>query len=224
MTLKDKAYDNNKNFVIALDGPSAVGKGLIGTMVATEFNLKYLQSSLVYRGLAYICITKNISSNDVNSIIQLSLSENIIDQAQGIDLNLEEIGIFASNISTIPEVRNNLGKYLLRLIKETPRIIMEGRDIGTIIAPNADLKIFLTADTEIRAARRFKQLQEEGKDCMLIDVLKQMQLRDSQDSSRLAAPLKAADDAKIIDTSDASPEEVLFKIKNFINKCSLKNI
>jgi CMP/dCMP kinase len=217
MTLKNKAYDHTQRFVIALDGPSAVGKGLIGSMIAKEFNLKYVQSSLVYRGLAYICLSRNISCNDVDSIIKLSSSENIIDQVQGVDLNLEEIGIFASNISTIPKVRDNLGKYLLHLIKETPRIIMEGRDIGTIIAPNADLKIFLTADAEIRATRRFKQLQEEGKDCILSDVLNQMQLRDLQDSSRSAAPLKAADDAKIIDTSNATPDEVLFKIKNFIS-------
>lgn len=218
MSLKEQAYDSTRNFVVALDGPSAAGKGLIGSMLSKEFNLRYIQSSIVYRGLAYLCIKKKISSNEIDKVIKLSASKNIIKLIEGVDLNLEEIGQFASKISTIPEVRKNLGKYLLELIKETARIIMEGRDIGTLIVPNADLKIFITATPKIRALRRYKQLQASTKDCILSDILDQIKLRDLRDSSRKSAPLKAASDALVIDTSNLSPEEVIQKIKNSLAK------
>ncbi|MDA9163434.1 (d)CMP kinase [Rickettsiaceae bacterium] len=216
MRLIDKANDLNAKFVVALDGPSAAGKGLIGRLVAEKFGLVYVQSSIVYRGLAYVCMMAGISADDEGGIIELSASSDVITEVEGVDLNIEAIGEFASKLSVIQEVRENLGVYLINLIRNTPRIIMEGRDIGTVVAPNADLKIFITANVEVRAKRRFKQLQDEGKDCILSDVLKLLKSRDDRDSTRAAAPLKAASDALLIDTSDLPPEEVLQKIVNFM--------
>ena len=216
MRLIDKANDLNTEFIVALDGPSAAGKGLIGRLVAEKFGLVYVQSSIVYRGLAYVCMMAGISADDEGGIIELSASSDVITEVEGVDLNIEAIGEFASKLSVIQEVRKNLGIYLINLIGNTPRIIMEGRDIGTVVAPNADLKIFITANVEVRAKRRFKQLQYEGKDCILSDVLKLLKSRDDRDSTRAAAPLKAASDALLIDTSDLPPEEVLQKIVNFM--------
>ena len=216
MQLSEKMYNQDNDFVVALDGPSASGKGLIGSMLAEEFGLKYVQSSIVYRGLAYICLQDNISPDDFDSVIKLSATVDVVAQTYGVDLNLEIIGDVASKISSIVQVRRNLGHYLKKLIETTPRIVMEGRDIGTVIAPNADLKIFITANVQVRAARRFKQLRLEGKECILSDVLDLLKSRDKRDRLRSAAPLKAAADALVIDTSDLAPADVIQKIKDFV--------
>ena len=216
ISLKEKAYNIRNHFVIALDGPSGSGKGHIGNMLADLLSLKYVQSSLVYRGLAFICLQEKISEDDIASVINLSKAPDILEKIQGIDLAREDIARIASKISAVPEVRENLGKYLVKLTKENHRIIMEGRDIGTVIAPDADLKIYLTADVKVRALRRYKQLLSEGKECILQDVLDQMIKRDERDSNRAAAPLMPAKDAYIIDTGDLSPDEIVLKIKNII--------
>jgi cytidylate kinase len=218
MNIKEKANNRDSRFVIALDGPSASGKGLLGSMLAEKFTLNYVQSSIVYRGLAYICLQKNINLEDVTAIIELSATEDVISRVYGVDLNVERIGDIASKLSIIPEVRKNLGLYLKHLIETTPRIIMEGRDIGTVVAPNADLKIFITADVEVRAKRRFKQLRMEGKDCILSEVLDLLKDRDNRDITRSAAPLKQAEDALVIDTTNLTPIQVIQKIEDFISK------
>lgn len=216
MSLKEKAYNLKHPFVIALDGPSGAGKGLIGSMLAELFELKYVQSSLVYRGLAFICIQEGVLEDDVESVIKLSKVPGIITRTIGVDLGKEDIAAIASKISQVPEVRDNLGKDLVRLIEENKRIIMEGRDIGTVIAPNADLKIFLTADVKVRASRRYKQLISEGKECILQDVLDQMIRRDERDSLRVTAPLIPAEDSYVIDASNLTPDQVVQKIKNIV--------
>lgn len=218
MSLEEKANNKNLDFKIALDGPSASGKGLIGNMLAEEFGLKYVQSSIVYRGLAYVCMEDAIDADNIEDVIRAAKNEDIISRVKGVDLNVELIGDFASKISTINSVRTSLTKYLSSLMIDTPRIIMEGRDIGTVVAPDADAKIFISADVEVRAMRRYKQLQLEGKDCILGDVLDLLKKRDARDSNRNAAPLKAADDALVIDTSKLEPSEVILKIKEFIYK------
>ena len=218
MSLEEKVNNKNLDFKIALDGPSASGKGLIGSMLAEEFDLKYVQSSIVYRGLASVCIEEGIDPGDIEAVIITAENEDIISRTKGVDLNVELIGDVASKISTIGRVRTSLTKYLTNLMSDTPRIIMEGRDIGTVVAPDADVKIFISADVEVRAMRRYKQLQLEGKDCILGDVLDLLKKRDARDSNRSAAPLKAADDALVIDTSNLEPSEVVLKIKEFIYK------
>ncbi|MDP5110397.1 MAG: (d)CMP kinase [Rickettsiaceae bacterium] len=216
MNLTEKANNKNLDFKIALDGPSASGKGLIGSMLAKEFSLKYVQSSIIYRGLAFVCIEDGIDPDNIDAVMHASENEDVISRVKGVDLNTELIGDVASKISTIPGVRANLTKYLINLMNNTPRIVMEGRDIGTVVAPDADVKIFISADVQVRAMRRYKQLQSEGKDCILDDVLDLLKKRDARDSNRNVAPLKAADDALVIDTSELNPSEVILKIKEFI--------
>ena len=214
--LKEKAYNQHNRFVIALDGPSASGKGSIGRMLASEFNLEYVQSGIFYRSLAYLCIVNNIDVTEVKKIIELSGSNNLTEFTKGVDLNQENIGNYASKISTIPEVRANINKYLILMVKTRSRIIMEGRDIGTVIAKDADLKIFITADVNKRAERRYKQLHEEGKKCKLEEVLELLKERDLRDSMRITDPLLVSSDAFVIDTSNINQKQVIAEIKNYI--------
>ncbi|MEG8230478.1 (d)CMP kinase [Candidatus Rickettsia tasmanensis] len=211
--LKTKAFDISQNFTISLDGPAASGKGTIGLILAKKFSLKYFQSSIVYRQLAFDCISQKIDVTDIDAVIALS-KELKLDN--NFDLENENIGNIASQIAVISEIRNNLNKYLINLVKTTPRMIMEGRDIGTIVAPDADLKIFITANPQIRAERRYKQLQAKGKTCILDEILWQIILRDKRDKERKAAPLLPASDALIIDTSKLSAMEVVEEVTNYI--------
>jgi cytidylate kinase len=217
LNLKERAFDFKNRFVVALDGPSASGKGTIGQMLAKILGLKYFQSSIVYRGLALMCINQGISLDNRPKIISLSKSPSIIEYAQNIDLNDENIADVASKIATIPEVRENLGVHLIKLIENTHRIIMEGRDIATVIAPNADLKIFITADVNTRAERRYKQLHAKGKKYILSEILNQLKARDIRDQERDVAPLVPAKDSLVIDTSNLAPEQVVEKIQEFIH-------
>lgn len=202
--------------VISLDGPSGSGKGLIGSMMAKEFSLKYFQSSLIYRGLAYICMSRNIAPEETEKIIKIARSLDIVQATKNIDLNTEEIGNFTSKISSILEVRNIISFCLKDIVRNNHRILMEGRDIGSVIAPDADLKLFITADIITRAKRRYKQLCLEGKSCILSDVLNLMRERDKRDSLRKSSPLEIPHDAILVDTSNLSPEEVIEKIKSRI--------
>ncbi|ABV75121.1 cytidylate kinase [Rickettsia akari str. Hartford] len=211
--LKTKAFDFAKNFAIALDGPAASGKGTIGLILAKKFSLQYFQSSIVYRQLAFDCINQKIDVTDMDAVIALSKALKLDSH---LDLEHESIGDMASQIAVISEVRNNLNKYLINLVKTTPRIIMEGRDIGTVVVPEADLKIFITANPQIRAERRYKQLQAKGKKCILDEILRQIILRDKRDKERKAAPLLPASDALIIDTSELSAMEVVEEVTNYI--------
>ena len=211
--LKTKAFDISQNFTISLDGPAASGKGTIGLILAKKFSLKYFQSSIVYRQLAFDCISQKIDVTDIDSVIALS-KELKLDN--NFDLENENIGNIASQIAVISEIRNNLNKYLINLVKTTPRMIMEGRDIGTVVAPDADLKIFITANPQIRAERRYKQLQAKEKTCILDEILRQIILRDKRDKERKTAPLLPASDALIIDTSKLSAMEVVEEVTNYI--------
>ncbi len=214
--LKQKLENNEQTLKIALDGPSASGKGTIGRILAKQWNLQYFQSSLIYRGLAFLCLQNNLEINDIEQIITLSKQTNIMDLVKKIDLQQEEIGIYTSKISTIEAVRSNLTMQLMQIAHDYPRIIMEGRDIGTVVFPEADLKIFIDADVNQRAMRRYKQLRSEGKECIMNEVLKLLKERDARDSSRKIAPLIASDDALVIDTSDLSPHEVISKIEDYV--------
>lgn len=200
-----------ENCVIALDGPSGAGKGLIGSMLAQKFSLKYFQSSSIYRMLASACLEKNINCDDESNILKLLNKHDLFDNYR-LDLQTEEIGNYASKISTISSVRAKITEKLQRLILYYGRILMEGRDIGTVVAPNANLKIFLTANIHARAKRRYKQLCLNGKECIFDDVLSSMIERDQRDQKRSVAPLIQSKDAIIIDSSDLTPDQVIEEI------------
>lgn len=219
ISLKTKALDLSLSFKIALDGPAASGKGTLGKALAREFGLEFFSSGSLYRNLAYLCLDEGIEHSDLESVIKKSSDPSILSiNPENYSARSEEIGNYASKIAGIKEVRENLNILQRNLIKSKPRILTEGRDIGTIIAPDSDLKLYLEASAEVRALRRYKQLRLEGKNCILADVFDDLVARDRRDSFRGEAPLRPASDALVIDTSELSLEEALSKIEDYILK------
>ena len=217
-TLKEKAFDKKNSLIITLDGPSASGKGTIGRILADKLELRYVQSSILYRALAYLCVKAKVKLDDIEGILTIAKKDLKIENYAELDLSDEDIGDAASKISVFLEVRMHVNASLKKLIINSHRIIMEGRDIGTVIAPNADLKLFVTANLEVRAERRFKQLQLAGKKCIISDVLKQLAQRDLRDTSRDFAPLLIAKDALVIDSSDLNPEQVVEVVIEYLSQ------
>ena len=206
-------------YSIAVDGPSGAGKSTIARAVSEKFGFIYLDTGAIYRTLGLAVKRRGISPKDepaVRRILpELFIDIEFIDNSQHMLLNGEdvtallrtpEISMAASDVSALPPVREFL-MDLQRSYALKHHVIMDGRDIGTVVLPNAGLKIFLTASAEKRAERRYLELREKGTPCTPEEVLEDMRLRDYNDSHRAAAPLKKAEDAVELDTSDLTLEE-----------------
>jgi cytidylate kinase len=216
ITLKEKAYNTERRFIIAIDGPSASGKGTIAKMLAEKFTMKNFASSIFYRKLASLALKKALDASAVEQIIKLSEKAEELNSYITDDLYNEAVTQFSSKIAAIPEVRLNLRKPQRLLIEHNRRLVLDGRDIGTIIAPDADLKLFFVASDEERAKRRFDQLSENGQHYDLNEIHKSIKERDARDQEREASPLKPASDAIIIDTTKLNADETLAKIVDII--------
>lgn len=204
---------------IAIDGPGGAGKSTVAKAVAKKLDILYVDTGALYRTVGLYVRSKNVDPHDVAGVSallpEISLEVRYENGAQCVYLNgvnhgdairTSEMSMYASAVSAIPSVR----AFLLETQKEIARknsVIMDGRDIGTVILPDADVKIFMTASAECRAMRRYKELVEKGQDVTYEGVLADMNKRDGQDSSRAIAPTKAADDAILLDNSDMSLEE-----------------
>ena len=206
---------------IAIDGPAGAGKSTIAKLVAKEKGYIYVDTGAMYRGLAIHFLKKGIQPDEKEKIIDAckdaEVSIGYEDGAQQIYLNGENItamlreeavGNMASISSAVPEVRAKLLDLQRNLAKEKD-VVMDGRDIGTHVLPNADVKIYLTASVECRANRRFKELTEKGIACNYDEIAQDIQERDTRDMNREIAPLKKADDAVLVDGSDMTIEEVV---------------
>ena len=206
---------------IAIDGPAGAGKSTIAKLVAKEKGYIYVDTGAMYRGLAIHFLKKGIQPEEKEKIIDACKDAEVRigyeDGAQQIYLNGENItamlreeavGNMASISSAVPEVRAKLLDLQRNLAKEKD-VVMDGRDIGTHVLPNADVKIYLTASVECRANRRFKELTEKGIACDYDEIAKDIQERDTRDMNREIAPLKKADDAVLVDSSDMTIEEVV---------------
>ena len=211
----------DKIFKIAIDGPSGAGKSTIAKAVAKNLGIDYIDTGAMYRGLAIHFLKKGIQPDEKEKIIDAckdaEVSIGYEDGAQQIYLNGENItamlreeavGNMASISSAVPEVRAKLLDLQRNLAKEKD-VVMDGRDIGTHVLPNADVKIYLTASVECRANRRFKELTEKGIACNYDEIAQDIQERDTRDMNREIAPLKKADDAVLVDSSDMTIEEVV---------------
>lgn len=214
---------------VAIDGPAGAGKSTIAKRIAGDMEYLYIDTGAMYRTLAYKAIKNGIEIKDEQSVTAM-LSDTKLDivysggmqrmLADGIDvtdcIRTPEVSAGASDISAIPFVR----KWLLdtqRSLAENNNCLMDGRDIGTVVLPDADVKIFLTASPETRAQRRFDELKEKGIDVTYQKVLEDMKERDKNDSTRACAPLKQADDAVFVDTSSLTFEESVSLIKQIIS-------
>ena len=207
-------------FKIAIDGPAGAGKSTIAKRAAKELKFVYIDTGAMYRAIGLAAIRAGVDPNgDVIGIEELlkNLKIDIAHSEAGqqvflngedvsTEIRLPEVSVAASDVSKIPAVRSKL-LDLQRSIAEKTDVIMDGRDIGTVVLPNADLKIFLTASVEDRAMRRFKELCEKGIECNFDDVKKDMEYRDKNDSEREIAPLKPADDSVFVDTTGNTLEE-----------------
>ncbi len=207
--------------LIAIDGPAGSGKGTIAKMLAKKFNLVYLDTGKLYRAVALQALLEagyNSNSNqteiDINKISKIAiyssknLDSNLLNNP---NLDGEFIGKFASIVSAIPEVRSNLIEFQRNIAKAPQGAVLDGRDIGTIICPNADYKFFITANLEARAKRRYEQLKSNPQ-ITYQKVYDDIFNRDERDKARIIAPLARADDAILIDTSELSIDDVFNKI------------
>ena len=215
---------------IAIDGPSGSGKSTLAKAVAKELGIIYVDTGALYRTVGYFVYANGKDPHNASEVEALLPSVNIElkyeNGAQRVILNGEDLGdkirlpqmsMYASAVSAIPAVR----RFLLEMQKSLARensVVMDGRDIGTVIIPDADLKIFLTASVETRAQRRTIELLEKGVDARYDDVIADMIARDQQDKSRDIAPALPADDAIIFDNSEMSVEESLKEIVRLVNE------
>ena len=209
-----------EHFTIALDGPGGAGKSTLAKAIAKKLNILHVDTGAIYRTIGYAAFARSLNAKDEAQIAPLLEKIHIdmaFDEAGGQkmlldgkdvsrEIRLPEISMYASNVSALPCVR----AYLLEMQRDTAKkrsVIMDGRDIGTVVLPNAQVKIFLTAAPEIRAKRRYDELCAKGVQTTFEEVLADLNKRDYDDSHRAAAPLKQADDAVLADTSGLDFEQ-----------------
>ena len=214
---------------IAIDGPAGAGKSSIAKLVAKNLGIVYVDTGAMYRTMALACLRDGVDTSDEQAVSKkvgdVEISIEYIDGAQHIflgtddissEIRQEEVGKNASLIARYAFVRSKLVSIQQELATRQD-VIMDGRDIGTVVLPDAYLKVFLTASSKVRAQRRYKELVEKGVECDIDEIEKDIIARDEQDMNREVSPLKQADDAVLVDTSDMSIDQVVSRIMELYN-------
>ena len=210
----------NGHFAIAIDGPSGAGKSSLARRCASALGFLYVDTGAIYRTVGLAAWQRGIDRKDEAAVaamlpeldIRMAYNESgeqrmyLNGEDVSSNIRLPEISICASDVSALPKVRAFLLEMQRKMARENS-VIMDGRDIGTVVLPDAELKIFLTASARARAERRMKELVAKGVEANFEDVLRDIEYRDRQDSSRAAAPLKAAEDAVTVDTTEIDFDE-----------------
>ncbi len=215
---------------IAIDGPAGAGKSTIAKMVAKKMNLIYVDTGAMYRAMALFMLRNGISPDDVEGISEKCKEADIsIEYEEGVQvvylngenvnafLRTEEVGNMASKTSVQPAVRKKLVE-LQQALAARKDCIMDGRDIGTCVLPGADVKVYLTASSYVRAKRRYDELIAKGEDCDLEQIRLDIEERDYRDMNREHSPLRQAEDAILVDSSDMTIEEVAEKIMSLCKR------
>lgn len=214
----------SKNYNVAIDGPAGAGKSTIAKRAAKELQYIYVDTGAMYRAMALYLIRNKVDAKNVDAIAEAcafaDISIEYRDGEQVVLLNgenvnpylrTEEVGKMASVSSAVPAVRLKLVELQRKLAKKAS-VIMDGRDIGTYVLPDADVKIYLTASSRTRAKRRYLELQEKGTECDLDEIEQDIIERDNRDMNREFAPLRQAENAVLVDTSDMTIDEVVERI------------
>ena len=209
---------------IAIDGPAGAGKSTIARRVARELSFMYVDTGAMYRAMALYLLRRKVNRDDTEQIGNICQDAEISIEYQNGEqivllngenvnsyLRTEEVGNMASVSSAVPRVREKLLSLQRKLAKDMS-VVMDGRDIGTTILPDADVKIYLTASSLTRARRRYLELQEKGTVCNLDDIQKDIEERDQRDMSREISPLRQAEDAVLVDSSDLTIQQVVDRI------------
>jgi len=215
---------------IAIDGPAGAGKSTIAKALAKDRNMVYVDTGAMYRAIGLYCSRKGIAGDDeatiVNELDNINVSLAYENGEQVVYLNGEnvnglirtpEAGNMASAVSVYPNVRSKMVELQQELAKTTS-VVMDGRDIGTVVLPNAEVKIYLTASSAVRAKRRYDELVAKGMECDLTQLQKEIEERDFRDMNRETSPLKQAEDAVLLDTSDMNIEEVVAAMQRIISE------
>lgn len=215
--------------VLTIDGPSGAGKGTVSRIVARRLGWHYLDSGALYRAVGVAASWADIDTSDASALVRCTFDTHVrfVELADGglrvlvnetdatDELRLETTGALASAIAAIPEVRAAL-KERQRAFRMEPGLVADGRDMGTVIFPDAPFKVFLTASAQERAERRHKQLKDKGVSVNFDDLLREIMARDARDAQRTVAPLKPADDAVVIDTSGIGIDAVVAKVVDLL--------
>ncbi len=194
--------------IIAVDGPVAAGKGTLARRIAQKYRLTYLDTGALYRAVGLILLRAEQDPENATLAAEAALSVSAI-ALDDPDLRREETGKAASIVAANQQVRDALLEYQRSVAKQRPGAVLDGRDIGTVVCPDADIKLFVTASAEARARRRYDELITRGEDVLLDDVLTDLQERDQRDQGRSAAPLTKAEDAHLLDTTKLDIEAAL---------------
>ena len=204
------------SLTIAIDGPAAAGKGTLARRLAAAYNLAYLDSGSLYRGTALTLLRDSLPETEAVAAAKKLRPELLADP----ELRAEATGRLASKVAAIPAVRAALLDWQRNFAKHPPGgkpgVVLDGRDIGTVVLPDAMVKLFITASDEARAMRRFKELQEKGEAAIYARVLEDMRERDARDTARSTAPMRPAEDALIIDTSALDADQVYRLAQDYI--------
>lgn len=220
--------------IIAIDGPSGAGKSTLGKMLAKELNLLYLDTGAMYRAIGLAVLETGANAEDFEKAVEIASSSEITLSGPPEDLQIfingrnvsklirtPEVGQAASKVSTISEVRRILVRRQQELGKSGNGCVLDGRDIGTVVFPNADIKFFLTAKPEARARRRFEEDTQRGTATTYEQTLMEINQRDERDVSRADSPLSIAEDAIVIDTSDLNLTEVFEEMLQIVRNRNL---
>ena len=217
-----------KKINIAIDGPAGAGKSTIAKSLAKERNMVYVDTGAMYRAIGLYCTRKGIAGDDEKTIvgeldhIQVSIAyengEQVVylngENVNGL-IRTPEAGVMASAVSVHRKVREKM-VALQQELARTTSVVMDGRDIGTVVLPDAEVKIYLTASSKVRAKRRFDELTAKGMECDLLQLQKEIEERDYRDMNREVTPLRQAEDAVLLDTSELSIEEVISRMQQIV--------